>query len=162
RGRAAALLALAAACLLGGCDSGGAPAPLRPAGGPASREFGASSDPAVMDLGLHVAWYYAHGGRLPASLAPVREHVRVPGWPALPETTRDGRPVRYRRADERTFEILVGDPAGPAGRRTAVAIHLPETVPNDLSAEAFATWWELEFIRQQTQRLKQRLEELQG
>jgi hypothetical protein len=158
----ASLLALAVACLMAGCDSGEEPAPLPPSEDPAIRDFDASSDPAVMDLGLHVAWYYAHGGRLPASLAQVREHVRVPGWPDLPETTRDGRAVGYRPAGERTFDILIGDPAGPAGRRTAVAIHLPETVPDDLSPEAFTTWWELEFIRQQTRRLKERLEELQG
>jgi len=70
--------------------------------------------------------------------------------------------VAYRPTGERSFEIVVGDPSGPASRRAVVAIRLPDTVPGGLSPEAFTTWWELEFIRQQTQRLKERLEELQG
>jgi len=157
------MLATAAlACLLAGCDSGEAPAPLPPSDDPVARTFDLSRDPAVVDLGRRVAWYYAHGGRLPADLKEVRAFVQVPGWPALPETTRAGQAVTYRPTGERAFEIVVGDPAGPAGDRTAIAVHLPETVPNDLGPEAFATWWELEFIRQQAARLQERLEQLGG
>ncbi|MEA3368641.1 MAG: hypothetical protein U9R68_11075, partial [Planctomycetota bacterium] len=116
------MLATAAlACLVAGCDSGEEPAPLPPSDDPVVRTFDLSRDPAVVDLGRRVAWYYAHGGRLPADLKQVRAFVQVPGWSDLPATTRQGQAVTYRPTGERAFEIVVGDPAGPAGDRTAIA-----------------------------------------
>lgn len=162
RDRAAALVVLAAGCLLGGCDSGEEPPPLPSTNAPADATSDLFADPAVAGLGRNVAWYTAHGGRLPREPAQVREHVTVPGWSQVPQRTRDGRPVTYRPTGERTFEIVVGDASGPAAARTVIALTVPENVPTDMAPEVFDQWWGLEVSRQQLRELEERLKQLGG
>ena len=113
-------------------------------------------------LGRNVAWYTAHGGRLPREPAQVREHVTVPGWSEVPLRTEDGRAVTYRPTGERTFEIVVGDASGPAAARTVIALTVPENVPTDMAPEVFDQWWGLEVSRQQLRELEERLKQLGG
>ncbi len=162
RGRAAALFVLPAVCLLAGCDSGEAPVPSPASGDEAVRASRLTDDPAVMDLARNVAWYTAHGSRLPRDTAQVRERVTVSQWAPAPKATADGQPVTYRPTGERTFEIVVGDPSGPAAAQTAVALAVPENVPTDMAPALFDEWWKLEVKRQQLGQLKERLEQLGG
>jgi len=161
--RLATLPLAALVCLVGGCNSGEEPPPP-PSGDddPIVRAFDMAREPAVVALGLRVAWFVAHEDRLPKDRQEVEAFANVPIWPSLPPHTKAGRPVAYRPAGDRAFEIVVGDPEGPASEHVVIAIDLPATMPTEMGAEAFATWWELELLRQQTVRLKERLRELGG
>ena len=164
--RAGALLAAAALlCLAAGCDSceeSPSPPPPEPTADPTFRALQAAGDPAVKGLSLQVAWCIAREGQLPKDRQDIEKAVTASAWPDLPERTTGGRPVAYRPTGDRTFEIVVGDPEAPASKRTVIALVLPADMPTDMEAEAFAAWWELEFLRQQADVLKARLRELGG
>ncbi len=175
-------LALFLALAVAGCGSDEEAPPPRPSA-PASTPSAAEtdpliqslelvSDPAVIDLGRRVAWFFATGKRLPADRAEVESFVRVAEWGPLPRATADGRPIGYHPTGPRTFEIRVGPPSSGSevggsapsprdepGRTVVIPVDIPPDLPTAMGPRAFSTWWELEFRRQALVRIRKRLAE---
>ena len=141
--------------LMGGCER----TPQGPTDSPADPTLGileAMTDANVAETLLHVAWFHATRGRLPADLDELRKADPPAGWPPTPVATTGGRALAYRPTGDETYELTLAAKDGTTGD-LRLAMRVPADMPTGLALQAVRTWWDLEHTRGMLETIRERL-----
>ena len=121
----------------------------------------AMNDANVSETSFQIAYFYLREKHLPASIEEVRQSVHVGGWPPAPTANSRGRAFTYHPTGARTYALTFPAPApapgDPSGGVT-VPMEVPADMPAQLAPDALRIWWDLEYYKRMTEKLREGLQ----